>query len=100
MTAQSFRNDLLTNETEAQPPRTAVMALAAGFVLALFLVLMQFPLLVSAGLWLLGLALFFIAYAFIVRRFYQVSIWETAIAGQALGLIGLIILLFAATMPF
>ena len=98
MSVQPFSNDLFTNETEARPPRTSIMALAAGFVLALFLVLMQFPLLVSAGLWLLGLALFFIAYAFIARRRFQVSKWETAIAGQALGLIGLVILLFATIL--
>jgi len=96
MSAQPFSNDYFANEDQTQPPRTSIVTMAVGFILALFLVLAQFPLLVSAGLWLLGLALFFIAYAFIARRFFKTSKWETAIAGQALGVVGLITLLMAA----
>ena len=96
MSVQPFSNDYFANEREAQPPRTSIIAMAGGFVLALFLVLAQFPLLVSAGLWLLGLALFFIAYAIIAHRLFKTSKWETAIAGQALGVVGLITLLLAS----
>jgi len=54
------------------------------------------PLLVSAGLWFLGMALVLISYAFISYHRFAIPVWDTAIAGQITGFIGIGILFLAA----
>jgi hypothetical protein len=56
------------------------------------------PLLVSAGLWLLGMALVLISYAFISYHRFAIPVWDTAIVGQIVGFIGITVLLLAAVI--
>jgi len=53
------------------------------------------PWLVSAGLWLLGMALILILYAFVSYHRFAIPVWDTAIVGQIAGFLGIGLLLLA-----
>lgn len=86
---------------QATSPRrvspTGLVAFLGGGVLAVLLVLAALPLLVSAGLWLLGVALLLLGHAFVANRHTAVADWGGAILAQGLGLLGLAAL-FAASI--
>ena len=98
MSVNSPQHELMTNENETQPPRVVPVAAAVGLVMAIVLLLLQLPLLVIAGLWLLGQALVLISYAFFVLRRYKTEAWEIAIAGQIAGLLGIALLFIASLL--
>ena len=85
------------NTSSITLPQPVVVAIGSGSLLALLLLLAALPLLVSAGLWLLGLALTLVGYAFISNRNAQTAVWDQAIIAQGLGLLG-IGLLFGASL--
>ncbi len=64
--------------------------------MAFVLFFIGLPLLVSAGLWLLGMALVFIGYAFVSYHRFAIPVWDTAIAGQIVGFVGIGLLLMAS----
>lgn len=78
--------------------RLTLVALIAGGLLAVLLVAAALPLLVSAGLWLLGLALTLLGYAFASNRRAATAVWGSAIAAQGLGLLGIALLFGAALL--
>ena len=81
---------------QAREPRVTAVAIASGLLLGFILLLAGYSLLVSIGMWLMGMALVCILYAFVSYHRFAVPVWETAIAGQVIGLVG-IGLLFAAS---
>ena len=83
--------------TTSTPMRPSLIALVGGGLLAVLLVAAALPLLVAAGLWLLGVALLLIGAAFITNRRAGTAVWDSAIAAQGLGLLGLA-LLFGASL--
>jgi hypothetical protein len=97
MTTHIQQNDFYRTQEELQLPRPSLVALVVGIVLAGFLVFLSPPLLVAAGLWLLGMALTLIGYALAAKRKYDTAAWDTAIIGQGLGLLGMA-LLFSASL--
>lgn len=76
----------------------ALLALLGGGALAALLYFAALPLLVSAGMWLLGLALLLLGHAFIANRRTAAAGWGSAIAAQGVGLLGLALLLGAAVL--
>jgi hypothetical protein len=48
------------------------------------------------GLWLLGMALVLILYAFVSYHRFAIPVWDTAIVGQVAGLLGMGLLLVAS----
>ena len=97
MTTHIQQNDFYRTNEELQLPRPSLVAGAAGIVLAGLLLFLSLPLLVAAGLWLLGMALALIGYALLAKRKFDTAVWETAIIGQGLGLLGMA-LLFGASL--
>jgi len=85
-----------TSSTE-RLPRPSFVALVGGGLLAVLLVAATLPVLVTAGLWLLGLSLLLIGYAFLANRRAGTAVWDSAIIAQGLGLLGLG-LLFGASI--
>lgn len=79
-----------------RPSRPFVVAAAGGGVLAVLLVWAALPLLASAGLWLLGVALLLLGHAFVANHGTAAASWGSAIAAQGLGLLGLGLLLAAS----
>jgi hypothetical protein len=78
-------------------PRPARVAAIGGALLAALLLAFDLPLLAAGGLWLLGLAVVLIGYALVVHRHFETAMWDTAILGQGLGMLG-VTLLFAASL--
>ena len=97
MTTQFHTDNSLAGETAVHLPRPALVAAAGGLLLAVLLWAFDLPLLAAGGLWLLGLAVALIGYALVVYRRFETAVWDTAIAGQALGMLG-VTLLFAASL--
>jgi hypothetical protein len=69
-------------------------------ILAFLLLFIQLPWLVSAGLWLLGMALILILYAFVSYHRFAIPVWDTAIAGQFVGFLGIALLFLASIISF
>lgn len=97
MTTHIQQNDLYTTQASIGLPRPSLIALIAGLFWAGLLVLAAPPLLVAAGLWLLGMGLALLGYAVVSIRRFQTAVWDTAIVGQGLGLLGMA-LLFGASL--
>ncbi len=97
MTTHIQQNDLYTTQANARMPRPSLVALVAGVFVAGLLLASSLPLLVAAGLWLLGMALALIGYALLSYRRFGTAVWDTAIIGQGLGLLGMA-LLFGASL--
>jgi hypothetical protein len=76
--------------------RPSFVALVGGGVLAVLLIAAALPLLAAAGLWLLGVAALLIGAAFIANRRAETAVWDSAIAAQGLGLLGLALLFISS----
>jgi hypothetical protein len=98
MSYQIHADERINAQYKAREPRVTAVAVSSGIVLAFILFFAGFPLLVSAGLFLLGMALVFIAYAFVSFHRFAIPVWETALAGQAAGFVGLGLLFFASVV--
>jgi hypothetical protein len=99
MTTHIQQNDLLTTQAAQAPielPRPSLVALVTGAFWAGLLILTSLPMLVAAGLWLLGLGAVLLSYSLLSARRLE-AVWDTAIIGQGAGLLG-VALLFAATL--
>ncbi len=92
MTTHIQQNERYTTEAAASLPRPSTVALIAGAFFAGLLFVFSLPLLAAAGLWLLGMALALVGYALIAKRQFDTAVWDTAIAGQVLGLLGMALL--------
>ena len=100
MTTHIQQNDLLTaNENTGLPRPSLVALIAAVFWAGILLFVASFPLLVSAGLWLLGMGLALLGYALVSYKQFETAVWDTAIIGQGMGLLGLAMLFGASILP-
>jgi hypothetical protein len=100
MTTHIQQHDLLTAQENTGLPRPSLVALIAGvFWAAVLLFLISLPLLVSAGLWLLGMGLALVGYALVSYKQFETAVWDTAIIGQGMGLLGLAMLFGASILP-
>jgi hypothetical protein len=98
MTTHIQQHDLLTAHENIGLPRPSLLALIAGiFWAGLLLFVMSLPLLVSVGLWMLGMGVALVGYALVSYRQFEKAVWDTAIIGQGMGLLGLA-LLFGASI--
>jgi hypothetical protein len=98
MSAHIHQDDFITTQYQSRQPRVMAVALSSGLIFAFLLVFLSMPLLVSAGLWLLGMALVLISYAFISFHRFAIPVWDTAIVGQIVGFIGITVLFLAAVI--
>jgi len=96
MSANIYQNEPIPAQYQTREPRVTAVAVSFGLVLAFVLYFLGQPLLVSAGLWLLGMALVLIGYAFISFYRFAIPVWDTAIAGQIVGFLGIGILFLAS----
>ncbi len=97
MTTHIQQNELTAGEAGTGLPRPSMVAAITGVVLAGLLVILAVPLLAAAGLWMVGMALALIGYALVSNRHFNTAVWDTAIIGQGLGLLGMA-LLFGASL--
>ncbi len=100
MSAHIHQDDFITSQYQSRQPRVVPVALSSALILAFLLVFLGLPLLVSAGLWLLGMALVLIGYAFISYHRFAIPVWDTAIAGQVVGFFGITLLFLANFISF
>jgi len=100
MSAHIQQNDQYITQYQSRRPRVVPVALSSALILAFVLLFFGLPLLVSGGLWLLGMALVLIGYAFISYHRFAVPVWDTAIAGQVVGFLGISLLLLANFISF
>ncbi|UCC50894.1 MAG: hypothetical protein JSV68_17540 [Anaerolineaceae bacterium] len=94
------QNNTLSTKSQVRSPRVTPVAFSSGLILAFLLIFFQLPWLVSAGLWLLGMALVLILYAFVSYHRFAIPVWDTAIVGQVAGLLGTALLLVASLISF
>ena len=97
MTTHIQHNNPYQDRAENELPRPLLVALFAGVALAGLLLAMSLPLLVTGGLWMIGMAAALVGYALLSYRLYETAVWDTAIIGQGLGLLGMA-LLFGASL--
>jgi hypothetical protein len=97
MTTHIQPQNIATAQASIDLPRPSTIAVIAGLFWAALLVLISLPLLVAGGLWLLGMGLALLGYAVVSVRRFQTAVWDTAIIGQGLGLLGMA-LLFGASL--
>ena len=97
MTTHIQPQNISTAQATGGLPRPSLVALIAGVFWAGLLLLTSLPLLVAAGLWLLGMGLALLGYALLSVRRFETAVWDTAIIGQGLGLLGMA-LLFGASL--
>lgn len=88
----------IINQYQVRQPRVTAVAVSSGLILALALYVLGFALLISTGLWLLGMALVLIGFAFISHHRFAIPAWDTAIAGQIIGFLGIGMLFFASIL--
>ena len=100
MSAHIHQDDFINTQYQSRQPRVTAVALSSALILAFVLLFFGLPLLVSGGLWLLGMALVLIGYAFISNYRFAVPVWDTAIAGQVVGFLGISLLLLANFISF
>ena len=100
MSAQIHQDDFIATQYQSRQPRVTAVALSSAVILAISLVFLGMPLLVSAGLWFLGMALVLIVYAFISNYRFAIPVWDTAIAGQIAGFLGIVLLFLANFISF
>jgi hypothetical protein len=99
MTVHIQHNESLSAQENMGLPRPTVVALIAGiFWAGLLVFLVSLPLLVSAGLWMLGMGLALVAYALVSYKQFETAVWDTAIIGQGMGLLGLALLFGASVL--
>ena len=94
------QNHIIPAEAQVRTPRAVPVAFSSGLIFAFILLFLQLPWLVSAGLWLLGMALILIIYAFVSYHRFAIPVWDTAIAGQVVGFLGIALLLLATFISF
>ena len=97
MTTHIQQNELYAAQANMGLPRPSLVALIAGVIWAALLVLSSLPLLVAGGLWVLGMGVALLGYAVVSIRRFETAVWDTAIIGQGLGLLGMA-LLFGASL--
>jgi hypothetical protein len=100
MSAHIQQNDQYAAQYQTRQPRVTPVALSSALIFAIALIFFGMPLLVSGGLWLLGMALVLITYAFISYHRFAIPVWDTAIAGQVVGFFGISLLLLASFVSF
>lgn len=88
----------LLNEYQVRQPRVTAVAVSFGLIIALALFFFGQSLLISTGLWLLGMALVLIGYAFVSNYRFAIPVWDTAIAGQIIGFLGIGTLFLASIL--
>ena len=88
----------LINQYQVRQPRVTAVAVSFGLIFAFVLFFLGQTMLVSAGLWLLGMAVVLIGYAFISNYRFAIPVWDTAIAGQIVGFLGIGMLFFASIL--
>lgn len=99
MTTHIQHNDLLTTQANMGLSRPSLVALIAGvFWAGLLVFVTSLPLLVTAGLWMLGMGLALVGYALVSYRRFETAVWDTAIVGQGMGLLGLAMLFGASIL--
>ena len=96
MTVHTQSTERIYARYQAREPRVTPVAIASGVLIAFIMLLAGYPLLVSSGMWFLGMALVFILYAFVTYHRFAVPVWETALAGQVMGFAGLGLLFLAS----
>jgi len=96
MSVHIHQDECLTTQYHVRQPRVTGVAVSSAMILAFLLVFLGLPLPVSAGLWLLGMALVLIGYALISFHRFAIPVWDTAIAGQIAGFLGVGLLFLAA----
>ena len=74
--------------------------IVAATALGAVVVFLSLPLLVSVGVWFLGMAVTLIAGAFIRNIGREETDWLPALIGQALGVLGLALLVFSSLTTF
>lgn len=97
MTTHIQPQNIATAQATGGLPRPSLVALIAGVIWAALLVLSSLPLLVAGGLWMLGMGVALLGYAVVSIRRFETAVWDTAIIGQGLGLLGMA-LLFGASL--
>jgi hypothetical protein len=97
MTTHIQPQNIATTQASIGLPRPSTIAVIAGLFWAALFALMSLPLLVAGGLWLLGMGLALLGYAVVSVRRFETAVWDTAIIGQGLGLLGMA-LLFGASL--
>ena len=97
MSTHIQQNELYATQATLELPRPSLVALIAGVFWAVLLILTSLPLLVAGGLWLLGMGMALLGYAVVSYRRFETAVWDTAIIGQGLGLLGMA-LLFGASL--
>ena len=95
MSVHIHQDEYVATQYQVRQPRVTAVALSTAVILAITLIFFGLPLLVSVGLWLLGIALVLIAYAFISNYRFAIPVWDTAIAGQIAGFLGIGLLFLA-----
>ena len=98
MSANIYQNEPIPAQYQTREPRVTAVAVSTGMIFIFLLYVLGQPLLISAGLWLLGMAVVLISYAFISNYRFAVPVWDTAIAGQIIGFLGIGMLFFASIL--
>jgi hypothetical protein len=96
MSAHIQPDERLAARYQTRQPRALPVAFSSALILVVALIVAGLPLLVSAGLWLLGMALVLITYAFVSHHRFAIPLWDTAIVGQIAGFSGILLLFLAA----
>lgn len=95
MSAHIQQTELISARYQTRYPRVTPIAFSFGVIITIALLSLGMPFLVSASLWLMGMALVLIAYAFVSNYRFAIPAWDTAIAGQIIGFLGMGLLLLA-----
>lgn len=95
MSTHIQQSELISTQYQNRYPRVVPVALSFGVILTIALLFFNMPLLVSAGLWLMGMALVLITYAFVSNYRFAIPVWDTAIVGQIIGFAGVGLLFLA-----
>lgn len=98
MSAHIQQDERLAARYQTRQPRALPVAFSSALIMIVALIFAGLPLLVSAGLWLLGMALVLIAYAFVSHQRFAIPLWDTAITGQIAGFAGIVLLFLAAVV--
>lgn len=95
MSTHIQQTELISTPYQVRYPRVTPIAFSFGVILTITLLFLGMPFLLSASLWCMGMALVLIAYGFISNYRFAIPAWDTAIAGQIIGFIGMGLLFLA-----
>lgn len=86
----------LAAQYQVRQPRVTAVAISCAIIFTFILFFLGQTLLVSSALWLLGMAIVLIGYAFISHHRLAIPAWDTAIVGQVMGIVGVGLLFLGA----